>query len=144
MFVRMAKWRFFCCDIILQKKSFNTNNLFKFRITLCNISTALQEHFSTVLNLSWLIPMVSSKNCHNVSTALQLRGYPPWSIAAATTPSLTPWTVQKSSTGLPPLESNLLCSRTKMGSPRFFKESLRSVEFTRFLSNPIAPFISDW
>ena len=144
MFVRMAKWRFFCCDIILQKKSFNTNNLFKFRITLRNISTALQEHFSTVLNLSCLIPMVSSKNCHNVSTVLQLRGYPPRSIAAATTQSLTPWTGQKSSTGLPPVESNSLCSRTKMGSPRFFKESLRSVEFTRFGSNPIARFISDW
>ena len=123
MFVRMAKWRFFCCDIILQKKSFNTNNLFKFRITLCNISTALQEHFSTVLNLSCLIPMVSSKNCQNVSTVLQLCGYFR-SIAAATTPSLTPWTGQKSGTGLPPVESNLLCSRSGVSEilQRIFKK----------------------
>ena len=107
-----------------KKKFFNTNNLFKFRITLCNISTALQEHFSTVLNVSCLIPMISSKNCHNVSTALQLCGYPPRSVAAATNPSLTPWTGKKSSTGLPLVESNLLCSRSGVSEilQRFFKK----------------------
>ena len=90
-----------------------------------------------MLTVLCLILIISSKNCHEVSTALQLCGYPPWSIATATTPSLTPRTDQKS-TQVYLLQKVIYCaraSRTKMASPRFFKESLRSVEFT-FSLNP--------
>ena len=92
-----------------------------------------------MLTVLCLILIISSKNCHDVSTALQLCGYPPWSIATATTPSLTPRTDQKS-TQVYLLQKVIYCaraSRTKMASPRFFKESLRSVEF-----KPIAPALS--
>ena len=123
----------------ITKKSFNTNNLFKFGITFCSISTAFNTRAlfhranCIVSDSDYLKQELSRRfNCLatlRISTLVYCNCHYPISYSR---------TGQKSNTGLPPAESNLLCSRTKMGSPRFFKESLRSVEFT-FGSNPSHP-----
>ena len=106
-----------------KKKSFNTNNLFKFRITLCNISTALQEHFSTVLNVGIVSDSDDLKqelsqrfNCPatlRISTLVYCSCHYPIS-----------YSKNKSSTGLTPVESNLLCSRSGVSEilQRIFKK----------------------
>ena len=90
-----------------------------------------------MLTVLCLILIISSKNCHDVSTALQLCGYHP-GLLQLPLPHLLLQEQTRSQTQVYLLQKVIYCarvSRTKMGSPRFFKESLRSVEFT-FGLNP--------
>lgn len=107
------------------------------RTTLCNISTAWQEHFFIVLNILCLILMASNKNyqtsqlpCNTADIHPGLLQLPLPHLILQNRPAVK---------HLPPV-GRILCSRTTVGFPRFSKESLKSVVFT-FLSNPIAPFV---
>ena len=122
-----------------KKKSFNTNNLFKFRITLWNISTA----FNTRAVFHPANCIVSDSD--HLKQELSRRFNCPATLRISTLvycnchyPHLLLQEQTRSQTQVYLLQKVIYCaraSRTKMASPRFFKESLRSVEFT-FSLNP--------
>ena len=125
---------------ITKKKSFNTNNLFKFRITLCNISTAcntraLFHRANCIVSDSDHLKQELSRrfNCPatlRISTLVYCNCHYPHLLLREQTRSQTQvYLLQK-------VIYYARVSRTKMGSPRFFKEW--SVEFT-FGLNPSHP-----